>query len=203
MHKIVAVARGKKKHSKKKKNILLLSTFGFAYIIFVVLVPALILYKLNSSAHQETAETTTSDQIQSDEEVIAQKIEAKNLIELTNDERMKRNIRILKVNSGLNKSAKLKCLNMVKKDYWKHTAPDGTEPWTFINKAGVEYKSAGENLAYGFITNEQVISGWMNSKTHKANILDKRFRAVGFGICESEDFDNSGLSTIIVQHFIE
>jgi uncharacterized protein YkwD len=106
----------------------------------------------------------------------------------------------LTLNSKLNASAKAKCNDMVAKNYWAHNAPSGTQPWTFFKSVGYAYTKAGENLAYGFSDNALVVTGWMNSPGHRANLLDGDFKEVGFGICESPNFDNKGHEIIVVQH---
>lgn len=63
------------------------------------------------------------------------------------------------------------------------------------------YQFAGENLAYGYIAESAVVAGWMASDGHRKNILDKNFTEVGFGICKSENFNNSGKQLLVVQHF--
>src|SRR5690606_1752560 len=72
------------------------------------------------------------------------------------------------------------------------------EPWVFINNAGYNYLRAGENLAYGFATSGDTISGWMNSPTHRNNMLDTAFVEVGFGFANSENFNDSGPETVVV-----
>lgn len=111
-----------------------------------------------------------------------------------NKERVVRGLGALAINNELNSSAQDKCLDMQAKNYWSHNAPDGTEPWVFIHKY-TKYIKAGENLAYGFATSADAVTGWMNSPGHKRNILDSAFTQVGYGIC---DFRGTKL---IVQHF--
>ncbi len=102
----------------------------------------------------------------------------------------------------LNNSALEKCRDMVSRNYWSHNTPDGMLPWTFIQKAGIKYKKAGENLAYGFKDSKSVIDGWMKSTTHRDNILDDTYTNEGFAVCESGNFLNEGHEIIVVQHFI-
>jgi uncharacterized protein YkwD len=118
----------------------------------------------------------------------------------TNDQRAQNGLAALTLDPLLNKSAQLKCDDMVAKDYWQHNAPDGTEPWAFMQRAGVQYSAGAENLAYGFSGAGAVISGWMNSPGHRANMLGD-YTNVGFGICNSPNYVGNGPQTIIVQHF--
>lgn len=122
------------------------------------------------------------------------------LLEATNRERGGANINPLTLNDKLSASAQKKCEDMVTKDYWSHNDPAGIEPWHFLQEAGYSYSEAGENLAYGYITEQQVITGWMNSPSHKDNLLASRFTEVGFGVCKSEDYVKTGRQLIVVQH---
>lgn len=120
-------------------------------------------------------------------------IEMGGLLELSNKERTQRGLGALALSEALNQSAADKCTHMQQHDYWAHTAPDGTEPWYFIKKY-TNYTWAGENLAYGQQTAQETTEDWMNSETHKRNILDSHYTQVGFAVC---DFRNTNL---IVQH---
>lgn len=122
------------------------------------------------------------------------KITVEGLHQKVNAERLARGLGALALNESLNKSANAKCLDMQVKNYWAHASPDGTEPWHFFDTYGIEYLKAGENLAYAQETNEQIVSEWMASPTHRDNILYP-YEYVGYGIC---DFRNEKL---IVQHF--
>lgn len=101
------------------------------------------------------------------------------LVQLTNQQRLNSDLPALNINRELTKAAQLKARNMVNKDYWAHNGPDGTTPWTFFNEAGYKYNYAGENLAKDFNTSNGVVSGWMASPEHKANILDQNYTDIG------------------------
>ena len=87
---------------------------------------------------------------------------------------------------------------MVQRDYWSHNAPDGTTPWSFVESNGYEYQAAGENLAFGFMNSQQVITGWMNSPEHRANVLNRNYQEIGIGITESLNFQGKGPATVVV-----
>ena len=61
------------------------------------------------------------------------------------------------------------------------TRPNGTSFATALKEAGVSYRGAGENIAWGQKTPEQVMQGWMNSAGHRANILNARYTTIGVG----------------------
>lgn len=120
------------------------------------------------------------------------------LLASTNSRRSQNGAKTLALNSKLNSAAQAKANDMVKRDYWSHNTPDGDEPWVFISNAGYKYLKAGENLAYGFSTSDATVTGWMNSPSHKANLLDSAFLEVGFGFANSGDYNDSGPETVVV-----
>lgn len=128
-----------------------------------------------------------------------------NLVKFTNEERMKAGLQPLVNNPLLNASAQAKAQDMAAKNYWGHNSPDGQEPWVFITAQGYSYQAAGENLACGFRDSREVVIGWMNSPTHKANMVNSQYTQVGFGIVPADNYYcgnfPKGKHTIIVQHF--
>jgi hypothetical protein len=120
------------------------------------------------------------------------------LLAETNQRRTSNGISTLANNNKLNQAAQAKANDMVQRDYWSHNTPDGQEPWIFIDQTGYQYSKAGENLAYGFATSADTVAGWMNSATHKANMLDSSFTEVGFGFTNGSDFQGSGNETVVV-----
>ena len=120
---------------------------------------------------------------------------------LTNDNRVAAGLTPLRLDSGLNKSAQARCGDMVERHYWSHVDPDGQKAWGVIANYYESYVTAGENLTLGYVTSEAVVSGWMSSPTHKANILNDAFADVGFGICYAKDIPQYKDGIIVVQHF--
>lgn len=120
------------------------------------------------------------------------------LLNATNTQRSNFSRGSLALNNKLNSAAQAKADDMVSRNYWSHNTPDGQEPWVFINGVNYDYQKAGENLAYGFVSSSETINGWMNSPTHKENLLDSEFTEVGFGFANSDNFNNSGEETIVV-----
>lgn len=113
---------------------------------------------------------------------VSYQISDRELLNITNYERAKEGLPPLTINSKLTEAAKKKGAHMIQNDYWAHFAPDGTSPWDFIKSEGYEYTYAGENLAKGFTTSYDAVKGWMESPTHRANILSKQYDEVGFAI---------------------
>ncbi len=104
----------------------------------------------------------------------------------------------LTLNSKLAAAAQTKANDMVARNYWSHNTPDGKEPWTFVDAQGYEYQKAGENLAYGFENSDATVTGWMNSPSHRANILDTAYKEVGFGFANGANFVSTGEETVVV-----
>ena len=113
---------------------------------------------------------------------------------LINQERADRGLDELRLNDKLNTSAQLKANDMKEFDYWAHINPNGTEPWHFFELAGYEYEKAGENLSRCFDTPEQTVKSWMNSPTHKENILGD-YSETGLGSYYKGD------CLVVVNHF--
>ncbi len=120
------------------------------------------------------------------------------LLSGTNTQRANNGASALGINSQLNSAAQAKANDMVARDYWSHKTPDGQDPWIFIDAQGYSYQKAGENLAYGFANSQDTIIGWMNSPSHKANLLDTVFTEVGFGFANSSNFVGTGEETVVV-----
>lgn len=120
------------------------------------------------------------------------------LLSATNSQRTQNGSATLQLNSTLSAAAQAKANDMIARNYWSHTTPDGKEPWFFIDGAGYKYQKAGENLAYGFLTSDDTVTGWMNSPIHKENLLDSEYTEVGFGYANGSDFNNSGEETVVV-----
>lgn len=120
------------------------------------------------------------------------------LLASTNSNRSANGQASLALNAQLNSAAQAKANDMVARDYWSHNTPDGQEPWVFVDNAGYKYLKAGENLAYGFNDSDSTVTGWMNSPSHRSNMLDSAFTEVGFGFANSANFNGSGPETVVV-----
>ncbi len=120
------------------------------------------------------------------------------LLSATNSERVSNGASALKTSQQLINAAQAKANDMVTRNYWSHNTPDGQEPWIFFDSAGYKYQKAGENLAYGFANSSDTITGWMNSPTHRANLLDSAFTEVGFGFANGNNYNSSGEQTVVV-----
>lgn len=106
------------------------------------------------------------------------------VVKLVNAERAKEGLPALKVDWELARVAKHKSQDMKDKNYFSHTSPTYGSPFTMIQNYGIQYRSAGENIAKGQKTPEQVVNAWMNSSGHRANILNKNYTHIGVGFVE-------------------
>jgi len=112
----------------------------------------------------------------------------KEVVALVNQERAKLGLAALKDNAQVAKVAGIKSEDMRDKNYFSHTSPTYGSPFDMMKQFGITYTAAGENIAMGQPTAASVMSGWMNSPGHKANILSKNFTEIGVGVAR----DSSG-----------
>lgn len=101
------------------------------------------------------------------------------LVDLTNADRKENNVGFLDINDLLQKAALLKAQDMAQKGYFAHTAPDGKNPWYWLEKVGYNYEYAGENLAVNFVDSSDIEKAFMDSTGHRANILNGNFSEIG------------------------
>lgn len=109
-------------------------------------------------------------------------ISSEQLLLLTNKERQNIGVGALIMNDKLSQAASEKANDMFEYNYWAHNSPTGKTPWVFIKSAGYNYVYAGENLARGFTTPDNVIKAWMESPDHRANMLSSNYQDVGFAV---------------------
>ena len=121
------------------------------------------------------------------------------IISLTNSERAQNNVKTLSENKKLNAAAQAKANDMVMRGYFAHQGPDGKEPWAWIQAAGYDYRYAGENLAVRFVDSKDVVSGWMASPTHRANMVKPVYTDIGVGIAQG--MYKGQPATFVVQYF--
>lgn len=129
----------------------------------------------------------------------ASQIAPSSIIELTNKQRQTAGLGILKENALLDQAAAAKAADMFAQDYWAHNAPDGTEPWSFILSSGYSYLHAGENLARDFKDPSSVVTAWMNSPSHKANLVSTKYNDIGVAVVDGKL--NGVETTLVVQMF--
>ncbi|WP_064091316.1 CAP domain-containing protein [Rossellomorea aquimaris] len=107
------------------------------------------------------------------------------VVELTNQERAKQGLPALKVDTELSKVAKEKSRDMQANNYFSHDSPTYGSPFDMMKQFGIQYSSAGENIAMGQPTPEEVVNAWMNSEGHRKNILSSNYTHIGVGYVEN------------------
>lgn len=121
------------------------------------------------------------------------------IVALTNELRAQKGLSKLVLVNKLNNSSDYKAVDMATKSYFSHTSPEGHKLAYFLNKAGYDYNTAGENLALGFSSGEEVVNAWIKSPTHYANLIDKDFKEIGVSL---ENGMYEGQPTVYVaEHF--
>ncbi|MDA2215971.1 CAP domain-containing protein [Bacillus cereus group sp. Bc200] len=138
-------------------------------------------------AEQKPAEQKPAEQKPAEEAKSLSEFEQR-VVELTNAERTKQGLPALKIDTELSKVARIKSEDMQKNNYFDHNSPTYGSPFDMMKKFGISYTSAGENIAQGQRTPEEVVQAWMNSAGHRANILNNGFTHIGVGYVESGNY---------------
>jgi hypothetical protein len=120
------------------------------------------------------------------------------ITELTNKARMQLGGTGLKPNTQLTSAAQAKADDMAKQQFFAHTAPDGTMAWNYIKQTDYAYEIAGENLAITNESAETVVTSWMNSPSHKENIVNPSYQDIGIGMAKYGDYQGHKDTTVIV-----
>lgn len=105
----------------------------------------------------------------------------KEVLNLVNQERAKYGLNALTLSNDLTHIATMKAADMRDKNYFSHNSPTYGTPFEMLQKFGVKYQYAGENIAAGQTTADQVMKDWLNSSGHRANILNKNYKELGVG----------------------
>lgn len=101
--------------------------------------------------------------------------------QLVNAERAKHGLKPLVHRADLKNVAQKKAEDMINSNYFSHTSPNYGSPFDMMRTFGISYSSAGENIAKGQTTPQQVMNSWMNSSGHRANILSSSYNTIGVG----------------------
>ncbi|AJD91221.1 sporulation protein [Jeotgalibacillus malaysiensis] len=132
-----------------------------------------------NTEEQTTQNVTSTDELGSFEAQV---------IELTNQERSKYGLPALQADSELSAVAEEKSADMASNQYFSHTSPTYGSPFDMMKSYGIDYRSAGENIAMGQQTPEQVVTAWMNSEGHRQNILSTTYTHIGVGYVENGNY---------------
>ena len=140
-----------------------------------------------STSNIEVIEETSTSAITNEEEII---------LTLINTEREKNNLSPLKIDPELQNIARLKAEDLVENNYFSHISPTYGTPFEMLKSNNIKYKTASENIA-GNSSLENAVSSWMNSESHKQNILSNIYNYTGISVVDSISYGK-----IIVQFFI-
>lgn len=139
-------------------------------------------YSANNSGNISNTSTMNNDE--------------KEVFDLINKQRVANGLSSLKVDSEVQRVARIKAQDMVNNSYFSHNSPTYGTPFEMLQRFKVSYKTAGENIA-GNSSNSGAVNAWMNSSGHKANILNNSFNYTGIGVVSSPKYGK-----IYVQMFI-
>lgn len=129
----------------------------------------------------------------------ASSITPSQVIDQTNRNRASLGLPPLTANSLLSSAAAAKGSNMCAEQYWAHVSPKGTTPWVYIKNSGYQYSVAGENLARDFSETGSMVAAWMESPTHRANIVSTRYKDIGVAVLDCNLLGSD--TALVVQMF--
>lgn len=112
---------------------------------------------------------------------LAASAEDAQLLSLVNSARSANGLAALTLSESLSRGALAKSQDMQQSNYFSHTSPTYGSPFDMMQSFGISYRYAGENIAAGYSSAASVMAAWMNSPTHRANILSPNFTMLGAG----------------------
>ncbi len=160
-----------------KKTVRLIKTAAFTLALLLMLSVNM---PFTLAAYENDADAQAVTTVQDAEEVSPVETFEEEVLTLVNLEREKAGIEPLVLMDDLNGIAAIRAEEASEK--FSHTRPDGTRCFTVFKENAFTYKTAGENLAYGYDEPGSLVRAWMNSPTHRSNVLDTDFQyaAVGY-----------------------
>lgn len=106
------------------------------------------------------------------------------VVDLVNYARRQEGVAVVEKNNQLEKAAKAKVQDMFAHNYFAHTSPEGVSPWHWLDNAGYDYRYAGENLAMNFTDPLSQQQAWMQSASHRKNILNAKYTEIGVAVAQ-------------------
>lgn len=131
------------------------------------------------SRPEETPDNGTEQNPEDNNNGTSQGDFASQVVALVNAERTKQGLSALTIDTKVQQAALVRAKESAQS--FSHTRPNGSSFSTALTEAGVSYRTAGENIAYGQSTPQQVMNAWMNSSGHRANILNANYTTIGVG----------------------
>lgn len=109
------------------------------------------------------------------------------VVDLVNRQRANYGLPLLKANWELSRVARYKSQDMIQKGYFAHQSPTYGSPFNMMESFGIRFTAAGENIAYGQRTPQEVMNDWMNSTGHRNNILSRVYNQIGVGVAKASN----------------
>lgn len=109
------------------------------------------------------------------------------VLKLVNEVRAENGLSPLTWADDLANVARAHSQDMINRNFFSHTNPDGLSPFDRLKNSGISYRAAAENIAYGQKTAEAVMDAWMNSSGHRANILSSSVKELGVGAAKASN----------------
>lgn len=144
--------------------------------------------QLPDGDHGQSTDQPNAQQGKEIAEQAGSTVQADEVLKLVNQERAKQGLKALVLSDELTNVATIKAKDMRDKNYFDHTSPTYGSPFEMMRHFGINYSSAGENIAAGQKTAQEVMNSWMNSSGHRANILNKDYEQLGVGYVEGGSY---------------
>jgi len=135
----------------------------------------------NSNQNTTKQETTTPSKVENNNSNSSVSSYEKQVVDLVNTERAKNGLSALTLDSSVSNVARTKSKDMATNNYFSHTSPTYGGAGDMLKQFGIKYTAYGENIASGQKTPQEVVTAWMNSSGHRANILASDFTKIGVG----------------------
>lgn len=137
--------------------------------------------QLPDGEHGQSTDQVNSEKGKEIAEQANSTVQADQVLDLVNQERSKAGLKALTLSGELTNVATIKAQDMADNGYFDHTSPNYGSPFEMMQHFGIQYRSAGENIAAGQKTAQEVMNSWMNSSGHRANILNSDYEQIGIG----------------------
>lgn len=172
-----------------KRKIIIL----FIFVIFI-LIETVSFAMYQTAVLEESNQKQTIERMQEQPQNLTK--EEQETFNLINDYRKQNGLEPLKIYPKLQEVAKIKAQDIVNYEYFSHISPNLGTPFEMLKQNGVTYKIAGENLS-GNISPKKAVEAWVNSPSHRENIVEEKFRYTGICVVESPIYGK-----VFVQLFI-
>ena len=138
-----------------------------------------------SNQNTTNADITTASKVENNNSNLSVSSYERQVVELVNAERAKNGLSSLTLDSSVSNVARAKSKDMATNNYFSHTSPTYGGAGSMLSQFGIKYTAYGENIASGQKTPQEVVTAWMNSSGHRANILSSDFTKIGVGYAEN------------------